>query len=63
LPDPRGPLDPGVKALFDMFNAGKPARVLEPAPMREGLVALQPLLTAGERSVAEICRFAKSALG
>jgi acetyl esterase len=52
LPDPRGPLDPGVKALFDMMAAGKPTRVLEPAPMREGLGALQPLLTANAPAVA-----------
>jgi acetyl esterase len=51
LADPRAPIDPQVQALFDMFNAGKDARVLEPGPMREGLGALAPLLIAGAPAV------------
>jgi len=52
LPDPRAPLDPQVKVLFDMMGANRAERVLEPAPMREGLGALAPLLNAGAPAVA-----------
>src|SRR5262245_23821100 len=34
-----------------MFAAGRPARVLEPLPLREGLGALAPLLNAGAPAV------------
>lgn len=50
--DPRAPLNPQVKVLFDMMAAGRPTRVLEPGPLREGLGALGPLLAAGAPAVA-----------
>jgi len=50
--DPRAPLDPQVKVLFDMMGAGRETRVLEPGPMREGLGALGPLLVAGAPAVS-----------
>jgi acetyl esterase/lipase len=50
--DPRAPLDPQVKVLFDMMAAGRPTRVLEPKPLREGLGALAALLAAGAPAVA-----------
>jgi len=49
--DPRAPLDPQVKVLFDMMAAGRPTRVLEPKPLREGLGALAALLAAGAPAV------------
>jgi len=52
LPESRAPLDPQVKVLFDMMGANRAQRVLEPAPMREGLGALGPLLVAGAPPVA-----------
>ena len=52
MADPRGKLDPGVQALFDMMNAGRATRVLEPKAMREGLGALGPMLVAGAPAVA-----------
>ena len=52
MPDPRAPLHPQVKVLFDMMGANRAERVLEPGPMREGLGALGPLLVAGAPSVA-----------
>ncbi|MEX2205949.1 MAG: alpha/beta hydrolase [Myxococcota bacterium] len=52
MPDPRAPLHPQVKVLFDMMGANRAQRVLEPGPMREGLGALGPLLVAGAPSVA-----------
>ena len=51
MPDPRAPLDPQVKVLFDMMGANRAQRVLEPGPMREGLGALGPLLSAGAPAV------------
>ncbi len=50
--DPRAPLNPQVKVLFDMMAAGRPTRVLQPGPLREGLGALGPLLNAGAPAVA-----------
>ena len=50
--DPRAPLNPQVKTLFDMMAAGRPTRVLQPGPLREGLGALGPLLNAGAPTVA-----------
>jgi acetyl esterase/lipase len=50
--DPRGPLNPQVKVLFDMMMAGKATRVLEPKALREGLGALGALLAAGAPDVA-----------
>ena len=50
--DPRAPLNPQVKVLFDMMAAGRPTRVLEPKPLREGLGALTALLAAGAPAVA-----------
>lgn len=52
MSDPRAPLDPQVKVLFDMMGANRAERVLEPAAMREGLGALGPLLVAGAPSVS-----------
>ncbi len=52
MPDPRAPLDPQVKVLFDLMGANRAERVLEPGPMREGLGALAPLLVAGAPAVA-----------
>ena len=52
MPESRPPLHPQVKVLFDMMGANRAQRVLEPAPMREGLGALGPLLVAGAPSVA-----------
>ena len=52
MPDPRAPLDPQVKMLFEMMGANRAERVLEPAPMRAGLGALAPLLTGGAPPVA-----------
>jgi acetyl esterase len=49
--DPRAPLNPQVKVLFDMMAAGRPTRVLQPGPLREGLGALGPLLNAGAPAV------------
>ena len=50
--DPRAPLNPPVKVLFEVMAAGRPTRVLEPKPLREGLGALLPLLNAGAPAVA-----------
>jgi acetyl esterase/lipase len=50
--DPRGALNPQVKVLFDMMNAGKATRVLEPKALREGLGALAALLAQGAPTVA-----------
>jgi acetyl esterase len=50
--DPRGPLNPQIKVLFDMMNAGKAERVLEPEPLRAGLGALAAFLSAGAPAVA-----------
>lgn len=52
MADPRAPIDPQVQVLFDMMNAGRATRVLEPGPMREGLGALGPILVAGSPAVA-----------
>ncbi len=50
--DPRGPLDPQVQALFELLRPGRATRVLQPAPLREGMAALVPLLNAGAPEVA-----------
>src|SRR5262245_18934296 len=50
--DPRAPLNPQVKVLFDMMSAGKATRVLEPKALRDGLGALAALLNAGAPAVA-----------
>ena len=50
--DPRAPLSPQVKVLFDMMAAGRATRVLEPKALREGLGALTALLVAGAPAVA-----------
>ena len=50
--DPRGPLNPQVKTLFDMMNAGKATRVLEGKALREGLGALSAFPSAGAPAVA-----------
>ncbi len=50
--DPRAPLNPQVKLLFDMMGAGRATRVLEPKALREGLGALAALLVAGAPAVA-----------
>lgn len=53
MPDPRAPLDPQVKVLFDMMGANRAQRVLEPGPVREGLGALAPFLAAGAPAVGK----------
>ncbi|MFI5315050.1 MAG: alpha/beta hydrolase [Myxococcota bacterium] len=50
--DPRSPLNPQVKVLFDMMAAGRETRVLEPKALRDGLGALAALLSAGAPAVA-----------
>lgn len=51
--DPREPLHPQVKALFDIFLALRPAeRVFEPVQMRAQTAAMVPFLTAGAPPVA-----------
>ncbi len=50
--DPRAPLNPQVKVLFDMMNAGKATRVLEGKALREGLGALAALLNQDAPAVA-----------
>lgn len=49
--DPRAPLNPQVKVLFDMMAAGRETRVLEPKALRDGLGALAALLAAGAPAV------------
>lgn len=51
--DPREPLHPQVKALFDLFAAMRPAeRVLDPVQMRAQEPAKIPFLTEGAPAVA-----------
>lgn len=51
--DPREPLHPQVKALFDMFLALRPAeRVFDPVQMRAQTSGMIPFLTAGAPPVA-----------
>ena len=50
--DPRAPLNPQVRVLFDMMGAARATRVLEPKALREGLGALAALLAAGAPAVA-----------
>jgi acetyl esterase len=51
--NPREPLHPQVKALFDMLSALRPAeRIFEPVQMRAGIDAFIPFLTQGAPPVA-----------
>lgn len=50
--DPRGPLDPQVRALFDLLEAGRAERVLEADALRRSFDALTPLLNAEAPAVA-----------
>lgn len=50
--DPRGPLDPQVRQLFELLAPGRAARVLEAGALREAFAALAPALTAGAPEVA-----------
>jgi acetyl esterase len=50
-PGGRGALLPEVQVLFDLLRQGKATRKLEPAALREGLVALAPVLGAGGPAV------------
>jgi acetyl esterase len=50
--DPRGELDPAVQALFDVMTQQRAARVLDPAAMRAGDLAMTEMLNAGAPEVA-----------
>lgn len=50
--DPRGALNPAVRALFDVMAQTRADRVLDPAALRAGDVAMGEMLNAGAPEVA-----------